>query len=92
VAAPTEVTEGRVRFAKSRVEVPSNGLTNLLRIAEDAGLNPPHGCRMGICHGCDATLKAGCVRDLRTNALLNEPGQTVQICVCAAAGDAELEL
>ena len=47
---------------------------------------------MGICHGCDATLKSGCVRDLRTNALLNEANQVVQICVCAAARDAALEL
>jgi ferredoxin-NADP reductase len=91
-AAPSEITAGRVRFAASKVEAASDGIINLLRLAEDNGLNPPHGCRMGICHGCDATLKSGCVRDLRTNALLNEAGQTVQICVCAAAGDAELEL
>jgi ferredoxin len=89
---PSVITAGRVRFAKSAVEAPSDGIVSLLRLAEDAGLNPPHGCRMGICHGCDATLKSGCVRDLRTNALLNEAGQLVQICVCASAGDAELDL
>jgi stearoyl-CoA 9-desaturase NADPH oxidoreductase len=88
--APGE--RGNVRFARSNVTARSDGRTNLLRLAEDAGLNPPHGCRMGTCHGCIATLKSGCVRDLRTNALHQEPGQTVQICVCAAAGDAELEL
>lgn len=91
-AAPTEITAGTVRFADSKVEAKSDGVINLLRLAEDNGLNPPHGCRMGICHGCDAVLKSGCVRDLRTNALLNETGQIVQICVCAAAGDAELAL
>ncbi|MDB4986711.1 MAG: oxidoreductase FAD-binding protein [Myxococcaceae bacterium] len=90
--APTEITPGQVSFARSKVTAASDGVINLLRLAEDSGLNPAHGCRMGICHGCDAILKAGCVRDLRTNALLNEPGQTVQICICAAAGDAELEL
>lgn len=90
--APAEVTAGRVRFAKSGVEASSDGVINLLRLAEDAGLNPPHGCRMGICHGCDTILKSGCVRDLRTNALCDEAGQTVQICVSAAAGDAELEI
>ncbi|ROH90831.1 ferredoxin reductase [Stagnimonas aquatica] len=89
---PTEITAGTVRFADSAVEASSDGIINLLRLAEDNGLNPPHGCRMGICHGCDAVLKSGCVRDLRTNAMLNEPGQIVQICVCAAAGDAELAL
>lgn len=91
-AAPAEITAGRVRFAASNLEVASDGITNLLRLAEDNGLNPDHGCRMGICHGCDVRLKSGCVRDLRTNALLNEVGAIVQICVCAAAGDAELEV
>jgi ferredoxin len=90
--APTEITEGQVTFLKSGVKAHSNGVTNLLRLAEDAGLNPAHGCRMGICHGCDVTLKSGCVRDLRTNALLNEAGQTIQICISAAAGDAEIEV
>jgi ferredoxin-NADP reductase len=92
VAAPSKVTEGSVRFAKSNKVIRSDGVTNLLRLAEDNGLNPAHGCRMGICHGCDAILKSGCVRDLRNNALHDEPGQTVQICVSAAAGDAEIDI
>lgn len=91
-ATPAEVTAGTVRFARSGIEAASDGVINLLRLAEDSGLNPAHGCRMGICHGCDATLKSGCVRDLRTNAMLNEADQVVQICVCAAAGDAVLDL
>jgi len=89
---PREVAAGRVRFSRSKAEADSNGTTNLLSLAEGAGLNPRHGCRMGICHECVATLKAGCVRDLRTNELVNEPGSVVQPCVCAAAGDAELDM
>jgi ferredoxin-NADP reductase len=84
--------EGRVTFAGSKVEAASDGVTSLLRIAEDAGLNPPHGCRMGICHGCNTTLVHGCVRDLRNGALIAEPGDTVQVCVCSAVGDVELAL
>jgi ferredoxin-NADP reductase len=87
-----DVTGAVVRFARSGVEVETNGRMNLLRVAEDAGLNPPHGCRMGICHSCDAQLVSGCVRDLRSGAVVNEPGQTVQICVHAAAGNVELDL
>ena len=89
---PAGITGGVVRFARSDVAVEPNGRMNLLRVAEDAGLNPPHGCRMGICHSCDTRLVSGCVRDLRTGALVNEPGATVQICVSAAAGDVELDL
>lgn len=92
--APAEpnASGGHVRFRSSRVSAISDGRTPLLRIAEDAGVSAPHGCRMGICHTCDATLTAGCVRDLRTGQRIDEPGSRVQICVCAAAGDVELAL
>lgn len=90
-AAP-DASGGRVRFLSSRVSAISDGRTPLLRIAEDAGVSAPHGCRMGICHTCDATLASGCVRDLRTGQRIDERGSRVQICVCAAAGDVELAL
>jgi ferredoxin-NADP reductase len=83
---------GRVRFANARTERRSDGRTPLLRVAEDAGVAAPHGCRMGICHTCDATLLSGCVRDLRTGETIAEPGTRIQVCVCAAAGDVELAL
>ena len=83
---------GTVRFAASGREVEADGHTNLLWVAEDAGLNPAHGCRMGICHSCDCTLVSGKVRDLRTGRLLGEPGGKIQPCVTAAAGDVELGL
>lgn len=89
---PADAAGGRVRFAASGCEVEADGHTPLLRVAEDAGLDPPQGCRMGICHTCDATLISGCVRDLRTGAVCNEIGQKVQVCVSAAAGDVELAL
>ncbi len=89
---PKDAEGGQVRFARSNCEITADGRTPLLRMAESAGLNPPHGCRMGICHSCDTTLVSGRVRDLRTGALIEEPGQKVQVCVCAAAGDVALEL
>ena len=88
---PANDTGGRVRFLSSRTQTRSDGRTPLLRVAEDAGVNPPHGCRMGICHSCDATLVSGCVRDLRTGDLA-EAGARIQICVCSAAGDVDLDL
>ncbi len=86
------VQGGRVVFAASGVQALSDGATNLLLTAENAGLNPAHGCRMGICHGCDTTLVSGCVRDTRTGDLIAEPGDKVQVCVCTAVGDVELAL
>lgn len=91
-AIPEDAVGGTVKFAQSGVEVQADGQTDLLKVAENAGMNPPHGCRMGICHTCNTTLKSGCVRDLRSGKILNEAGAIVQTCVCAAAGDCELDL
>lgn len=65
---------------------------SLLDAAEAAGLAVRSGCRMGICHSCVCELNAGQVRDLRTGAIHGEPGEHVQLCVSAAAGDLELRL
>jgi ferredoxin-NADP reductase len=90
--APADAAGGTVTFTASNTQRRADGRTPLLRIAEDAGVAAPHGCRMGICHTCDATLLKGCVRDLRTGEQIDEPGARVQVCVCAAAGDVELAL
>jgi ferredoxin-NADP reductase len=89
---PPTAAGGEVRFATTKTVARSDGRTPLLRIAETAGVNAPHGCRMGICHTCDTTLLKGCVRDLRTGEHIDQPGTRVQVCVCAAAGDVELAL
>ncbi len=91
---PADAAGGSVTFrtAGTEVAVDADATTPLLRIAEDVGLNPAHGCRMGICHTCDVPLVAGRVRDLRTGEVIDEPGRAVQICISGAAGDCELEL
>lgn len=90
-AIPRSAKGGTVKFSVSNKEAKADGATSLLRVAEDAGLNPPHGCRMGICHTCDTTLLSGCVRDLRTGNLINEPGAKIQTCVTAAQGKCEID-
>jgi ferredoxin-NADP reductase len=90
--APANDAGGRVRFGLSKRDVEARGNESLLAVAEAAGVNAPHGCRMGICHSCDATMVSGCVRDLRTGHRIDEPGARVQVCVCAAAGDVEIAL
>jgi stearoyl-CoA 9-desaturase NADPH oxidoreductase len=82
---------GRICFARSGVEVSSNG-TSLLEQAERAGLSPSYGCRMGICHTCTTRKLAGRVRDLRGGELSGEEPQDIQLCVSAPAGDVALEL
>jgi len=83
---------GAVRFATAGRTVQAGAATPLLRVAEDAGLNPKHGCRMGICHTCPRRLLSGQVRDLRTGVVHGEAGDKVLICVSAAAGDCAIDL
>jgi ferredoxin-NADP reductase len=91
-AAPSDASGGRVRFGRSKRELDARPTTSLLDVAERAGVQAAHGCRMGICHSCDATMISGCVRDMRSGKHIDEPGARIQICVCAAAGDVEIDL
>ena len=82
---------GMVKFIRSETQIEASHEMTLLRVAEEAGLNPPHGCRMGICHTCNTKLVSGSVRDLRSGKIISGAGSIVQTCVCAAAGDCELD-
>jgi stearoyl-CoA 9-desaturase NADPH oxidoreductase len=86
------VMPGDVHFAKQGVVAHSDGAISLLHLAEQVGLVPVNGCRMGICHSCSATLLSGSVRDLRSNVLHCHAGQKVQLCVSAAAGDVAIDV
>lgn len=91
--ADANAAGGKVRFVVSHFVAQADGSTPLLKVAEAAGLNPAHGCRMGICHGCDAVLRSGEVRDLRTGTKIScHDNVRVQLCVSAAAGDVDLEI
>lgn len=82
---------GTVTFAGSGRTVVADGATSLLEAGERAGVLPPFGCRMGICHTCVVGLVQGRVRDLRTGAEY-EPGSRVQTCVSAPAGDCVVDI
>jgi stearoyl-CoA 9-desaturase NADPH oxidoreductase len=82
---------GSVRFAASGVEVPAASMT-LLAQAEQAGLAPAYGCRMGICHTCTCRKLAGAVRNVNSGELSSLEEEDIQICVSVPAGDVELDL
>jgi ferredoxin-NADP reductase len=91
VLAATDGAGGTVRFDAAGTTVDADGSTPLLEVGEAAGVLMPSGCRMGICFGCVTPLKSGQVRDLRTGTVHGEPGDLVQTCVSAAAGDVCLD-
>ena len=82
---------GTVEFARSGKTVTVDAATPLMDAGEDAGVQMPFGCRMGICQSCVVSLLDGHVRDLRTG-VEHEPGNRIQTCVSAASGDCTLDI
>ena len=87
----TDGAQGVVRFARSALEAPNSGLP-LLEQAEDAGLAPDHGCRMGICNTCSCRKTAGVVRNVFTGALSTAIDEQIRICASVPVGDVVLDL
>ena len=82
---------GTVQFARSARKGPNSGLA-LLEQAEDAGLSPDHGCRMGICNTCSARKTSGTVRNLLTGEVSSRADEEIRICVSVPVGDVVLDL
>ena len=87
----TNGAQGLVSFATSGREAANSGLP-LLEQAEDAGLAPEHGCRMGICNTCSCRKTAGAVRNVLTGEISSEGDEQIRICVSVPVGDIALEL
>jgi ferredoxin-NADP reductase len=87
----SDAAQGTVSFAASGREAANSGLP-LLEQAEDAGLRPDHGCRMGICNTCSCRKTAGTVRNVLTGALSGATEEQIRICVSVPVGDVALDL
>jgi len=64
----------------------------LLEQAEDAGLSPEHGCRMGICNTCTCLKTAGVVRNVITGERSSANAERIRICVSVPVGDVAIDL
>ena len=91
LAFDTASADGSVSFAVSGREAVNSGLP-LLEQAEDAGLAPEHGCRMGICNTCSCRKTAGTVRNVLTGAISTAEEEEIRICVSVPVGNVALEL
>jgi ferredoxin len=91
ITAEAAQVGGTLRFTESEFSVVSDGRPVLLQ-AEQAGMTPLHGCRMGICHTCTRQLCAGVVRDGVTGELTSGPDVNIRICVSVPMGDVEIDL
>lgn len=92
--APTAATgtaEGEVTFTRSGMSAANTG-ASLLEQAEERGLTPEFGCRMGICFSCTATKSEGTVRNVLTGEESSLPGEEIRICVSAPVGNCAVEI
>jgi len=90
-AASEDESGGEIHFKRSDRTSDNNGQT-LLEQAEQAGLSPEHGCRMGVCFSCSCKKTAGRVRDQRTGAISSDGEEDIQICVSAPLGTVSLDI
>ncbi|WIY02341.1 FAD-binding oxidoreductase [Amycolatopsis mongoliensis] len=86
----TANAEGQVRFKRSGRECANSGKP-LLEQAEEAGLSPEHGCRMGICFSCTQLKTAGRVRNAKTGEISGEEDEEIQLCISVPVGDVEID-
>ena len=82
---------GSIRFAGSDVEVRNSG-ASVLEQAEQAGVQPQSGCRMGICHSCTCRKVSGTVKNLLTEEISSAPDEAIQLCVSAPLSDLVIDL
>lgn len=82
---------GDLTFAGSDRQVPNSG-ASILEQAEELGLTPEFGCRMGICFSCTTRKTEGTVRNVLSGAESSLPDEDIQICVSAPVGDCVVDL
>jgi stearoyl-CoA 9-desaturase NADPH oxidoreductase len=87
----SDVAGGSVNFARSGRRATIDG-RSLLEQAEQAGLRPRFGCRMGICRMCTARKTAGSVRNVLSGEISSGADEDIQICISRPIGDVELAL
>lgn len=64
----------------------------LLQVAEQQGLSPAFGCRIGVCYQCVCQKKSGQVLNLRTGQISGDGPEQIQLCISAAHSDLQIEL
>jgi ferredoxin-NADP reductase len=85
-------TPVQVRFLASQQGFTTRGAAPLLVQAEQAGLSPKHGCRIGICRSCQCVKASGTVENLQTGEVSSAPNELIRLCISAARSDVTLDL
>lgn len=79
-----------ITFLRSQQEFEAR--TNLLESAEQAGLRPSHGCRMGICNTCTCTKVSGSTKNILTGEIDHGNNTQIKLCVSQAISPVVINL
>ena len=98
-AAPIELDradakDAYVNFEKGGVAAMSSAENpvSLLELAEQNGLKPLAGCRVGVCHQCKCTKKSGVVLNTLTGQYSDTGREDIQLCVSVPVNDVVLDV
>lgn len=80
----------QVTFLRSQTEFQAN--TNLLNSAEQSGLKPSHGCRIGICNTCTCTKLSGSTKNLLTGEIDHQSNTQIKLCISQALSPVVINL
>jgi len=87
-----EATTVSVSLTRSGRTLRVSSGSSLLEALEAQGLNPPSGCRMGVCHTCVCQRHSGTTLDTLSGERSAEPDMAVRLCVSRACSDLSLDL
>lgn len=86
-------TAGVTEFRRSgKQSINPEQQQTLLDMAENAGLKPASGCRMGVCYQCICKKESGVVLNTKTGQYSDTGAQDVQMCVSVPVGDVVLDI
>lgn len=80
----------RVLFQRSQQEFEAK--SNLLESAEQAGLKPTHGCRIGICNTCTCTKLSGSTKNIITGEIDHQSNTQIKLCISQAISPVVINL
>lgn len=82
----------QIRLQHSERALEGNAQKTLLETAENNGLSPQAGCRMGICHTCKCKKTEGRVRNVITGEISDDGEEMIQLCISTPETDITLDL
>lgn len=87
-----EVKTFTVTLTKSNRVLEVSNNKPLLKALQEQGINPPHGCGMGICNTCSCEKLTGTTQNMQNKSVCGTNNTALRLCINAAQGPVSLDL